>query len=225
MATSGKPTERDLAAALKRRRVMTLLEIRQVLGDVSVATACRRLRRVSYRRSYNFNGRYYTFDDETRYDRLGLWSYEGIRFSRDGSLSATVKRLVEASEAGSTQRELQEILGVRVQNVLKALIERSELYREAIDRLFIYLHSDPEVRRQQLARRREAIAARQQAEIPEVAFEVVVAILLVLIRHPGSDPAAVTRRLRGRSPPVGLPEVRRVFERYQLGQKKGLSSS
>jgi hypothetical protein len=55
----------------------------------------------------------------------------------------------------------------------------------------------------------------------EATLEVVVAVLLVLIRHPGSTTADVVRRLKGHSPAIHLEEVENVFERYDLAQKKG----
>jgi hypothetical protein len=53
---------------------------------------------------------------------------------------------------------------------------------------------------------------------------VVIEVLLVLIRHLGATPSDVLRVLRGRSPPVGIEQVRAVFSRYDLGEKGGSSS-
>lgn len=213
-------TEDRLGSLLRRRRVMSLAEICEALGGVSRATAHRRLREVGYRTSYNHNGRYYTADESSKWDQGGLWSHKGIRFSRDGSLTATVRRLVEESERGRTQRELQQVLGVRVQNVLSTLLERDELKRSRVGGTYVYLATDEQTRHQQLSRRSEQEATQQHAPLAAV-----VDVLLVLIRHPGSDPSAVSRRLRGRSPPVSIEQIRWVFDRYELGQKRGLSTS
>ena len=224
MARKPHSTQTDLAVALRARRVLTLDAIRQVLGDVSIATAFRRLARITYRSSYNFNGRYYSLHEEAKYDRYGLWAYEKIRFSRDGNLTATVRRLVRESVSGYTQRELQQLLGVRVQNVAAALLKRSELARERIGETFVYLHSSRAAFRQQSKQRRQRPAEELLGE-QQVALDVVVDILMVLIRHPGSDPATVSRRLRKRSPPIGIEQIKWVFRRYQLGEKRGLSKS
>jgi len=222
-----KKRDRDskLATALRARGVMTLEEVRSCLGDVSQATAFRCLGRVSYRTSYNCNARFYTLHDERKYDRHGIWSHEGVRFSRDGTLTATVRRLVAESAAGQTQRELQELLGVSVQNVLAALMRRSELTRERIGKVYVYLHVEKEVREGQARRRLEELVRRQARAETEVPLKSVVEILLVLIRHPESDAPAVARRLRSRSPPISIDEIRSVFERYGLEEKKGLSTS
>lgn len=208
----------DLVVALQSQQVLTLEQIREILGGVSTATAFRRLRTIPYRTSYNHNGRFYTLDEEAKFDRWGLWSHRGVRVSRDGSLTATVARLVREAEAGWTQRELQELLGVRVRTVLATLLARGQITRERLGKVFIYLC--PEAREAQARQRRERLDATPPARA--VAPETVIEVLLVLIRHPGRDPTAVARRLRDRSPPVTLGQVRWVFDRYELGQKKGL---
>ena len=106
--------------------VIVLEEIQKALGSASRATIFRFLVKVSYCRSYNYNGKYYTKHDLTRYDKQGLFSYKGIHFSRDGNLSATVARLVRESLLGHTQRELRELLRVRVQTSLLKMVHHKQ---------------------------------------------------------------------------------------------------
>jgi hypothetical protein len=205
--------------------VVELSDIRVALGNASRATAFRQLHHVPYRRSYSHNGRYYTRHDPTRYDRFGLFCHQGILFSRDRSLTATLMRLVQEAEAGHTQRELRELLRVRVQVLLLEAVRRGALARQCIDKLFVYLHQDPAVRRVQV-RRREALLAAETVEA-EVTDGIVIAVLLTLLRHPGSTAANVVRRLRGHSPPISMRHVRVVFDRYdldRLGEKGGSSN-
>jgi hypothetical protein len=181
------------------------------------------LKEAPYRSSYNHNGRYYALHDPRRYDRFGLWSHGGIHFARDNSLQAAVTRLVQESEAGYTQRELQDLLRVRVQSFVLAGVRRGEIARESVERLYVYVHTELLVRQAQLQRRRERIAAIREAEA-EVSDEVVIQVLLQLIRRPGSRTVDVARRLRRRSPPIRFAQVEAVFSRYRLGQKGGLHS-
>ena len=51
-------------------------------------------------KSYNHNGRFYTHPDPVRFDRYGLLSLGPVHFSRDGTLAATVRRLVRESPDG-----------------------------------------------------------------------------------------------------------------------------
>ena len=80
-------------------QVVEFKDIQSALDNASRATCFRYLSQVPYHRSYNYNGRYYTRKDPTRYDRLGLFSHEGIFFSRDNTLGETIRRLVWESEA------------------------------------------------------------------------------------------------------------------------------
>lgn len=214
----------QLVQILESRPAVDLPAICAALGGVSPMTAFRHLRQVAYRRSYNRNGRYYSRHDPSRYDRLGLWSWQGIHFSVDGSLKNTVRRMVHEANGGATQRELQERLRVRVHNTLLDLLRQGEVARERLVKLYLYLHTDEQVRAAQLERRRELLsqAAEGRAET-EISDEVVIQVLLILIRHPGLEPAEVSRRLRGHSPPVTRTQVEAVFTRYALGEKGGSS--
>jgi hypothetical protein len=209
-----------LARLLQSRPVVEFEDLRAALGDASDCTIFRHLKNVPYRSSYNHNGRYYTLHDPAKYDRWGLHSVGDIHFSVDGTLKATVVRLVCESEVGCTQKELQDLLRVRVQLFLLAAVRDGAIDREAIGKLYVYLHCEPEVREAQLQRRRERIAEASQQEV-EVDDEVIIRVLLVLLRYSGSQPGDVTRRLRGHSPPVRRDQVDVVFTRYGLGEKGG----
>jgi hypothetical protein len=200
--------------------VVAFQDILEALDGASSSTAFRYLQQVPYRSSYNHNGRYYTLHDPSRYDSFGLLRHGDIYFSRDGTLKPTVRRLIWESEAGLTQRELQELLRVRVQSFLQALVKAKDVERQRLEGLYHYLHSQREIRTAQLRRRRERIAAAKQREV-EIDDTTVIRVLLVLIRYPGSKPADVIRRLRGHTPLIVLPQVEAVFTRYDIGKKGG----
>jgi hypothetical protein len=212
-----------LLELLKAKPVVDLATIRSALGHVSGMTAFRYLRRVPYRRSYNKNGRYYSLHDPSRYDRSGLWSWQDIHFSVDGSLRNTVRRLVHEAEAGASHRELQERLRVRAYNTLLDLLHKGEIDREQLAEVYIYLHTNAGVRTSQLQRRQELLARIAESQEAEASEEVIIQVLLTVIRHPGSGPGDVVRRLRGHSPPVTMQQVQTVFTRYELGGKGGPS--
>jgi len=212
-----------LQSLFETKTVVELPAIQAALGEVSVMTAFRHLKRVRYRRSYNHNGRYYTLHDPAHYDRLGLWSVGDIHFSVDGSLRSTVRRLVYEAEAGMTHHELLDQLRVRVQNTLLDLLHKREVERAHLAQVYVYVHTDAAVRTIQLRNRQARIAtARPEAEVND---HVIIQVLLTVIRHPGVPPADVARHLRGHSPPVSLPQIEIVFARYALGEKGGSSIS
>jgi hypothetical protein len=219
-------TLRDLFAS---ETVVDLPRIQAALGGASSMTAFRYLRQISYRRSYNHNGRYYCLHEPSRYDRLGLWSVGDVHFSVDGSLAKTVRRLVHEMEAGATHRELQERVGVRVHNTLLTLLRRGEVERERLAQLYVYLHPDAEIREEQIQRRAALLDAGKTVRIETAVLdEIVIQVLLTLLHHPGAKAAEVLRYLRGHSPPVAMEQVEAVFARYDLasiGKKGGSSKS
>jgi hypothetical protein len=222
-------TPEMLLQLFQTKELVTFEELQNTLGQASRATTFRYLRQVPYLRSYNHNGRYYTRRDPALFDRFGLYSQGNIHFSREGTLGDTLKRLVRESEAGWTQRELQELLRVRVQVLLLEAVRQEEIRRETISGLYLYVHIDPAIGEIQLQRRRERIAARQSGETAIVRLDdsVIIQVLLTLIRHPGSRPGDVVRALRGHSPPISMEQVVEIFTRFDLDDvgKKGGSTS
>jgi hypothetical protein len=214
---------------LKSKGVVTFSDLQKALGSASRATTFRYLKRIKYLRSYNHNGRYYTYRDPALFDRFGLYSRGDIHFSRDATLSDTLRRLVRESQAGWTQRELQELLRVRVQVLLLEAVRHDEIRRERVAGFYLYLHLDPAIGQNQLQRRQERIAACQPRGEARVGVDdaVIIQVLLALIRHPGSRPADVVRTLRGHSPPIVLEQVVYIFARYDLEDvgKKGGSTN
>ena len=102
-----------LLSLLASNSPVTFDQLQQAL-QASRATTFRHLRQIPYLRSYNHNGRFYTRRDPARFDRFGLFSIGDVHFSRDRSLSKTVRRLVSESADGCTDRELRSLLQVPV---------------------------------------------------------------------------------------------------------------
>lgn len=210
---------------LQASEVVTFKEIKKVLGEASRATTFRYLKQVQYMRSYNHNGRYYAFRTSTGFDLQGLCSKGDILFSRDGKLGDTVKRLVQASEAGMTQRELQNLLKVRVQVLLLDAVRNGIIVRELVDGFYLYLHHNPVKGDEQLKARHDRLISQAPVVIDD---SIIIEVLLILIRAPSSQPNDVVRSLRGHLPPISKEQVFEVFSRYNLeeiGKKKGSTVS
>ncbi len=213
-----------LLELLESRVVVTLEDVRAALHGASRATAFRYLAQIPYRRSYNHNGRHYTLYEPSRYDRFGLWSRGGVSFSVDGTLRATVRRLVHEAEAGLTHRELQDRLRVRVRTTLLDLLDKGEITRERLAEVFVYLHVEPGVRQAQVQQRQESLTVHDAvAADRDLSDRVIIQVLLTLVRHPGAQPADVVRHLHGLAPPLSLSQVQAVFTRFELGEKGGPS--
>ena len=148
--------EERLKRLFDRRRVAQLDELRRALST-SGRTVLRVLGRMGYLTSYRHAGGYYTLRAIPSFDERGLWFYHRVRFSSHGTLRATVVFLVEQAAAGYTHEELEVLLGLRVQDTLRSLVRASEIGRESVDAVYVYVHRDQERAASQLRRRRAAV--------------------------------------------------------------------
>jgi len=127
-----------LVQLFHKEKVITLDSIKNALGTDIKMTVFRKLKSLNYKASYSHTGKYYTLDDIAKYNKLGLWKFKQVYFSRFGSLKNTIENLVCLSEAGYTAAELQQILKVRVHKPLFQLYSTCCLYREQIGSTYHY---------------------------------------------------------------------------------------
>ena len=208
-----------LLPLLASKTPVTLEQLQHALGQPSRRTTFRYLSQVPYLRSYNHNGRFYTARHPNRFDRFGLLWLGDVGFSRDRSLAATVQRLLGESPDGWTDKELRGLLRVAVHPFLLAAVRQGLARREQLGGVFVYLAADPQLGTRQRQARQERCAASAASWPPEVT----IAVLLALLRHPGTPPPALARRLQGHSPPISQGQVQAVFDRFDLAEvvKKG----
>ncbi len=201
--------------------VLDMPAILQAFPNRSRCSIFRDLTAIEYLSSYNHAGRFYTLTDVLQFDADGLWKHQGVFFSRYGTLKATVRHLIQTSAAGKTHPELQQCLCVRIHNTLLDLVRQNEIARETIDKLFVYVHVDPEVRANQITKRWEQIEFRPPAP-PLGPFETI-EVLLDVIHHEERQPERVFRHLRDKGLGVTLEQVVAVFNCYDLGKKNSPS--
>ena len=105
------------------------------------------------------------------------------------------------------------------------MVHDKKLARTKVAGIFIYFHPDSKIGKGQLTKRQTMIE-EHKFSTKAVTDAVVIQVLLILIRHPGSKAGDVAHRLKGYSPPITMKHVRVVFDRYNLddvGEKKGPS--
>jgi hypothetical protein len=153
-----RPTfdSRPLRQYLLRHKIATLAELKTALGTAADLTVFRKLKPLGYRTSYTHRGRYYTLDAIARFDDDGLWSHEGVWFSRQGTLLATAERFVSHSPQGFFAHELANALHVEVQDALHQLVQDDRLRRTETGGLYLYTAPDLSAHRLQLSSRRMA---------------------------------------------------------------------
>jgi hypothetical protein len=167
---------------LRRSRIATLPQLKQLLGTEADITVFRKLKELSYRTSYSHRGSFYTLDEIADFDDRGLWSFNSVWFSFRGTLVATAEDCVTQSKAGYFASELEELLHVPVKEPLLQLVAQARIARQTVSGLYLYCTGDPRTRQRQL-QARQALpgqAAAASAGIPpgNVSDELRAAIVL-----------------------------------------------
>jgi len=211
----------DILKPFANKKVISKAELLQDCG-CSPMTAWRLLRQVGYRRSYNYNAKYFTLATTPEFDDDGLWAYQDIRFSKWGTLPETMIAVIERSPGGMTAQELAELLRVRnVKPLLTRLILNRRLWRKALENAFVYLVSEQNRSNQQLQHRKTVITAVPRLRpLPEP--QQIIALLVEMIQNPGGTPQQWARRMTRHKVSLGTQDIRAVMEHYQLTAKKGL---
>ena len=216
-----KQTERALMRILRRDFVIDLDGLCRVFGDCSKSTVYRRLEALGYLTSYTHAGRYYTLEDIARFDEYGLWRFRDIGFSRFGTLRRTVVELVNGSRIGMRQRELREMLGVRVQEVVLDLSRVGAIGREELRSEYLYVSVNAARAEEQMQGR----VLHMEDERP-LSREAVIDVLVEAIYAAGSTvaPSVVASRLNARGVGVTVKQVEAVYGQYDLDVKKTAGS-
>ena len=117
---------------LRRNRIATLPQLKELLGTKADITIFRKLKELSYRTSYSHRGSFYTLDEIAAFDEHGLWSFDSVWFSRHGTLVATAEVCVTQAPAGYFASELETILYVPVKEPLLRLVEQDRIARQTV---------------------------------------------------------------------------------------------
>jgi hypothetical protein len=205
---------------LRKRRVVTMSDLCEVIGSSSRMTVFRRLRQIEYVTSYTHAGRYYTLYDIARFDSDGIWFYDDIGFSQNGSLKNTVTYLVDGSDAGKFHFDLERQLRVRVHNVLLDLVQSKQIERIKFEGQYLYLSSDKEQSTKQIEQRDKL--PMQARHIPvfisePLVIEIMAEVIRQSKRHPRADQVASALTIRGL--PIAEKDVMAVFDQYDIEKK------
>lgn len=205
----------------KRFSVATVEDLKKKLKTESRMSIFRRLKEIGYLSSYTHAGRYYTLPHIPHFDKFGLWFHQGVGFSKAGSLKATIVILVDASPAGLTHAELTDILRVRVHNTLLALIRETRIGRQKIDKMFLYVNTDPDKVVEQLSKRSEfSIDTAENRK--EITDHMVIEVLVEAIKTAELyiAPEMIANRLSARGLPVSVDQVKQVLHEYEIDSEK-----
>src|SRR5258706_8170876 len=172
----------DLAKALRRSKIATMPELKRALGTDVDVTVFRKLKQLAYRTSYSHRGSCYTLNETAQFDQNGLWSFQSVWFSRQGTLLDTAQAFIENSSAGHFAEELDHLLHVGTKEPLLRLVQLERVAREPVQGLYLYCSMSPVLRKRQLLARHvlqaEPNLASSLAKAEVVSDELKAAIVL-----------------------------------------------
>lgn len=204
----------------KKRPILTISELQAALGTESSRTVFRYLKKLDYISSYTHAGKYYTLPEVAQFDQNGLWQPGDIGFSKSGTLLNALVHIVNQSDAGLTNADLEEKFKTRVQNPLLTLVNANKLGREKlIQKTYLYVSVDPETRTKQL--RTRANQGRKIRVSDWTAIEILVEIIR-LSSH-SITPGIVSNSLHKKGSSITREEINQVFHEHGL-EKKTLDS-
>jgi len=146
-----------LLLLFKKQKIVTMSELKKVLGSDCSMTVFRKLRELGYITSCSHSGKFYSLNRFVVFDHMGLWFFNSVLFSYYGTLGATLKALIEKSVNGYTAAELERILSVKPNGPLIDLIGKKRIGREKISGVYVYFSNNTNVRKQQELVRKESI--------------------------------------------------------------------
>lgn len=220
----------DSAKALKRLfgrfPVADLETLSRTLDTKSRMSVFRRLKDFGYFSSYTHAGRFYTVAYIPQFDAYGLWIHQGIGFSREGTLKATILKLVETAPSGFTHTELSHLLRVKVHNALLSLVREGHIRREHIEQAYLYISTDPGEADGQISQRRMKLAESDKG-VDILPVTTVIEVLIETI-HTGKfrvAPKLISKQLAARGCSVTTRQIEHIFDQYGIDTLKKTAAS
>ncbi len=187
--------------------------------EYSVPSTRRFLSEVGYYSSFTHNGKWYTLRTIPRFDRDGIWFFDVIGFSRVGSLTNSLIKLIVGSQAGMTAEQLGTKLRCRCHSILVQLYRQGKLQRQKRGRSYTYLAMDPSIQAVQLQS-----LERKNVSIPKLPAEIAVLILVEFIRQPDLNFEQLAKKIaRHRHFVLGAAQIEELFAMH--GLKKTMRTS
>lgn len=168
----------ELEHFIKANVVVTMPQIKNVMGTGVYKTAWRKLKQLNYLPSYSHRSSFYTLRRLAKFNRRGLWTYNDVHFSKHGTLMSTLAHFVGKSKDGFFADELEQLLSVGVRVPLSRLIERGSISRKKISNLYLYCSTDSNISKQQILARNLMESAEQ--ELPDEVRSAIVIFFSVL---------------------------------------------
>jgi len=213
--------ENQLIQLFKKNQILDMNTMQKELQGRPRVSIFRDLNKIEYLSSYNKAGRYYTLKNIPSYNDDGIWKHDGVFFSIHGTLKETTKYLIDNSKAGHTHSELQQILGVRLHNTLFDLVSTEAVYREKLQKVYVYFNIYPEIRLVQIEERQRQSDENQI--ISRIDPYITIEVLLAFITQDNRSSFDIHKILSEKGIDTTLEEIETVIQHYDLGKKNSRS--
>ena len=214
----GRPRKQaDILNTFLAHRTLTIDQLLNRL-NCSRSTVLRRMKEHGYYSSYNHCGRFFTIEEVADFDSRGLWVWKAARFSTHHTLRQTAEHFVQSSKQGMTHEEIATLLGVRVHNTLRELVQTHRIHRQRIGPLFVYLSRAVSVHKKQVDRRMSYMEEHRKVRPTS---RQIVATLLELIQHSEARREDIVLRCQHKGVSISRQVVDAIFEAYDLDKKRG----
>lgn len=169
-----------LLNAIDEKKLLTMDELKDILGTQSRMTVFRKLKEFNYITSYSHSGKFYSLKRTAKFNSLGLWFINSVLFSKHGTLIGSVKYFIDQSKGGHTASELEKYLKVKVDDVLFSLLKNQKIEREKILGIYVYFSKNNRSRKRQELFRKDFIYDSNMIKMnPEVSMDELKAALII----------------------------------------------
>lgn len=173
---------KTLLNVLKKKKIVTMTELKKILDTQSRMTVFRRLIELNYITSYSHSAKFYSLARITKFNNQGLWFFKSVLFSKHGTLIKSVEFFVNESDNGYTASELEDILKIKVDDVLLSLVRNQKIVREKISGIYVYFSKSYRIRKQQELFRKDSIQGFDEIKAePEILMNELKAALIMFI--------------------------------------------
>jgi hypothetical protein len=204
----------DSNDAVERFQKLKVVTIEQLVGflESSVVTARRQLKKWRAYTSFNMNGRYYTLPGIPRFDENGIWKYQRILFSKYGTLTQTISRLIGRAETGLSAKQIAQVVEVASNSsVFSRLQSIPGIKRERHQGRFVYFSEE------RYQEQKAALCQPQHVRLPSDAEAVT--ILVQYIKHPHSNIEELSERVAEQGRSIDRRVIHRFLEHHDLLKK------
>lgn len=207
---------------LQSNTTLSLKQLRDKLGGRARSSLFRDLAQLDIITSYTHTGQYHALRTAAKFDVRGLWFFHEAGFSKYGTLRQSLTHIIAHAKTGMTQKELKNLLRIKVQNTLTDLVKSNTMVRELLpDRIYVYLSADKHKAEDQLQRRLALYERGATTRLPAESLRIEILLELIRTCHEPRDEEALGARLRKRGFTLHNTEIAYVLAYYDI-KKNGL---